>query len=142
MTMLRMKLIKPIEILDNAVNYLSVTSLISEIYSRSLTELQVFYFLRTIFGADFPIHHWTSKSRAKFGNLSFTGQEGDYSDFTFDDPNDIWTAVLIQAGFDEAKGWKDRAKDQAITYHLEVKSTSGPFNDPFYMSFNQLQMVR
>ncbi|KIM96811.1 hypothetical protein OIDMADRAFT_58368 [Oidiodendron maius Zn] len=104
-------------------------------------ELFVFYLLRTIFGADFPIHHWTSKSRARFGNLSFTGQEGDYSDFTFDDPNDIWTAVLIQAGFDEAKGWKDRAKDQAITYHLEVKSTSGPFDDPFYMSFNQLQMA-
>lgn len=104
-------------------------------------ELFVFYLLRTIFGAHFPIHHWTSKSRARFGNLSFTGQEGDYSDFTFDDPNDTWTTVLINAGFDEAKGWKDRAKNQAITYHLEVKSTSGPFDDPFYMSFNQLQMA-
>lgn len=65
--------------------------------------------------------------------------EGDYADFTIVDSNavDKFTDWLVTGGHAEAAEWKGKE----ITYHIEVKTTTGGCNDAFTMSNNQFDLV-
>lgn len=65
--------------------------------------------------------------------------EGDDVDFTINGSDSVvkFTDWLIEGGHEEAAEWRD----QAITYHVEVKTTTGEWDDPFTMSNNQVNLV-
>ena len=77
--------------------------------------------------------------RSKAGLSQFTGNEGDYSDFTVTDGTVTAriTDWLIQNGHTAARRWQA----SEVTYHLEVKTTLGSSEEPFMMSNNQFAMV-
>ena len=66
------------------------------------------------------------------------GPEGDFADFTYHDSNGKLTELLTTLGFiRDTENWSQRPP----IYHLEVKSTSEPCNEPFFMSNNQMEKV-
>ena len=83
--------------------------------------------------------HWTSRNRNQiYPNNPFVGQEGDFADFTYQDTGGKLTELLTTLGFiHNAETWSQRPP----IYHLEVKSTTEPCNEPFYMSNNQVEKV-
>ncbi|KAL9093859.1 MAG: hypothetical protein Q9165_003782 [Trypethelium subeluteriae] len=83
---------------------------------------------------------WTSRSRSLYGLPTFSERERDYSEFTVSDSSvtQAITNWLTLSGFTEANAWDGRE----MTYHLEVKTTTGECNDPFMMSNNQLDLAR
>lgn len=84
---------------------------------------------------------WTSNMRGLHNNLpSFSGNEKTHSDFTISerDTASRFTQWLEGKGISQAKDWLNRD----MTYHLEVKTTTGKLLDPFMMSNNQMRLVR
>ena len=82
---------------------------------------------------------WTSHSRSRYGLPIFSELERDYADFTVRDAHVVQgiTNWLMLSGFTEADAWNGRE----LTYHFEVKTTTGSCEEPFMMSNNQLDLV-
>ncbi|KAH6668745.1 hypothetical protein B0J14DRAFT_518033 [Halenospora varia] len=87
-----------------------------------------------------PTRHWTSRNRNYlYPQSRFTDSEKKYADFTYLDTNEDLTKLLVKFGFlRNVQGWSSSPP----TYHLEVKSTSESYNEPFYMSNNQVDKAR
>lgn len=75
--------------------------------------------------------------RAKSGPSGFTGFESSYSDFTLRDTAKEFSDLLRDRG----DLYSDRWADSNTTFHIEVKSTTGACDEPFYMSYNQQNLV-
>lgn len=75
--------------------------------------------------------------RAKSGLPGFTGLESSYSDFTLHDTAKEFSDLLR----DREDLCSDRWADSNTTFHIEVKSTTGACGEPFYMSYNQQNLV-
>ncbi|KAK4979511.1 hypothetical protein LTR66_010479 [Elasticomyces elasticus] len=101
-------------------------------------EYFVYQFLGRLAGDGFTEHHWTSSMRQRAGLSVFAGCEGEYADFTFDDPTKTLTRYLLEHGCECAEDWLHAP----LTYHIEVKATTGGCNEDFHMSSNQLEMAR
>jgi hypothetical protein len=84
---------------------------------------------------------WTSRNRNEFGHPQFTELERDFADFTYIDTEKALTRLLIAGGYSRAEEWLSTS-ERPITYHLEVKSTNEACEEPFFMSNNQVDMVR
>jgi hypothetical protein len=66
------------------------------------------------------------------------GEEVDFTDFTYKDTSGKLTELLTTHGFIHyVENWSESPP----IYHLEVKSTPEPCNEPFYMSNKQVEMV-
>ena len=129
-------------------------------------ELFVFQHLKQILGSSIDHKNWTScyRNRAFADPLMHQGdcdhskcnhidcdhsknnyndfaknEERHYSDFTFTDTDGKLTDYLIQHGR-RLPRWG--GSKSSVTYHLEVKSTTGPLEEPFHLSNNQLQLAR
>lgn len=76
--------------------------------------------------------------RDRAGLSQFLGSEGNFTDFTYKDPDGRLTKLFLDQGFTQAKDWLASRP----TYHIEVKSTKNESEEPFFMSYNQLEMVR
>ncbi|KAF2232981.1 hypothetical protein EV356DRAFT_487514 [Viridothelium virens] len=100
------------------------------------------YFVYNLFKALFDIDDgmWTSNIRTQYGFPVMDSHESDYADFTIDEPNAVgkFTDWLIDGGHPEAADWKAKG----ITYHVEVKTTTGGCRDAFSMSNNQVDLAR
>ena len=83
--------------------------------------------------------HWTSNNRNQAfpDKPAFTGKEKEHADFTYKDDQGILTRLLMDKGLNNG----DELLKNPPTYHLEVKSTKGPCDEPFFMSDNQLKMA-
>ena len=77
--------------------------------------------------------------RSRAGLSRFHGREGDHADFTITDRATVAkvTDWLLEAGSVDTL----RLRNSNVTYHLEVKTTLGPREEPFMMSNNQFLMV-
>lgn len=84
---------------------------------------------------------WTSNSRSQYPALrSFDGNEADYADFTISDPKisaKMTDWLLSKIGIAAAAEWLNTS----VTYHAEVKTTSGHLDEAFDMSNNQGRLV-
>ncbi|KAH7013105.1 hypothetical protein EDB80DRAFT_607184 [Ilyonectria destructans] len=80
---------------------------------------------------------WTSKLRVENGHPRFTELERNFADFTYTDDSGQMKAYFQNAGVDQATRWSN-----STTYHLEVKTTTGSCNQPFFVSQNQVNMMR
>lgn len=60
------------------------------------------------------------------------------ADLTYEDTNGDLTALLIDDGYFDSEEWEDARPK----YYIEVKTTTGPCDTPFYMSKHQYQRVR
>ncbi|KAI9685067.1 MAG: hypothetical protein M1822_005459 [Bathelium mastoideum] len=100
------------------------------------------YFVFQVFKALFEIDEnaWTSDIRTRFNFPAMDNFEGDYADITIKEYDSVarFTDWLIAGGHSEATQWKG----QDITYHVEVKTTTGQCNEPFSMSNNQVRLVQ
>ncbi|KAL9088067.1 MAG: hypothetical protein Q9165_006408 [Trypethelium subeluteriae] len=100
------------------------------------------YFLYNVFKALFDIDDraWTSNIRTQYGFPVMDNHESDYADFTIDEPDAVgkFTDWLIKSGHSEATKWNTKG----ITFHIEVKSTTGSCRDAFSMSNNQVDLAR
>ena len=82
---------------------------------------------------------WTSELRSQFGLEPFAGDEIDYSDFTIEDidvSRNI-TEWLVDSGLLGTEIDSHSRK----TYHFEVKTTVGSWNEAFSISANQTRLV-
>lgn len=68
------------------------------------------------------ITHW---SRRETADLVYTDSEGQL------------TNTLVEAGILPGDEWTEKRPK----YYIEVKTTSGPYKTPFYMSGNQYRLV-
>ncbi|KAF5006291.1 hypothetical protein FDECE_7322 [Fusarium decemcellulare] len=59
------------------------------------------------------------------------------SDLIYDDAGGVLTELLIDNGYLERNVWEHKRP----SYHLEVKTTTGPCGVPFYMSKNQYRLM-
>lgn len=95
--------------------------------------------LKKEFGADHTC--WTSNSRSSYhGLLSFGGNEADFADFTIWDPEvsaKITKWLLNTIGISSAGRWAGTD----VTYHIEVKTTTGHSSEAFELSNNQWRLV-
>ncbi|SPN99278.1 uncharacterized protein DNG_02315 [Cephalotrichum gorgonifer] len=82
------------------------------------------------------IRHYTTLHRDYEDMEPWHGRET--ADLTYDDTNGDLTEVLINAGYLEEDEWQDARPK----YLLEVKSTTGPCETPFYVSKYQYQRMR
>ena len=78
---------------------------------------------------------WTSNLRVRSGFPPFAKIEGDFTDFTVED--DEKCAMLSEWLYESMT----ERPNNAVTYHLEVKATTGRRDEPFKMSARQLAMV-
>lgn len=99
--------------------------------------MKTYEFLCSNFPNIFNDDCWTSKMRSKRGLPAFTGSESCYSDFTLRGMGKEFSEFLRDRGVP----YSDRWADSNMTFHLEVKSTTGTCNEPFYMSYNQQNLV-
>jgi hypothetical protein len=99
-------------------------------------QLQTYNFLRSNLPTSFGADCWTSNMRVKNGLPAFTGMESSYSDFTLLDTAKEFSTLVLDRDL-HADCWAGNA----TTFHIEVKSTTGACNEPFYMSYNQQNMV-
>lgn len=60
------------------------------------------------------------------------------ADINYNDVNGDFTALLIDRGYLEADEWAGKHPE----YFIEVKTTTGPLEAPFYMSKHQYERVR
>ncbi|KAH8892664.1 hypothetical protein GQ53DRAFT_646961, partial [Thozetella sp. PMI_491] len=99
-------------------------------------ELFVYEILSRIVG--WGAENWTSKMRRDAGYASFTGlSEKDFADFTYLDEREFMKEALRAAGVPLRAGWS-----HSTTYHLEVKTTQGHCAEPFFVSQNQVDLMR
>lgn len=103
---------------------------------KKANQMQTYNFLRSKLPTSFAVNCWTSKMRERSGLPAFTGLESSYSDFTLHDTAKEFLEFLRGRGL-----YIDRWADNTTTYHIEVKSTTGAYNEPFYMSYNQQNLV-
>ncbi|KAI9686954.1 MAG: hypothetical protein M1822_002707 [Bathelium mastoideum] len=98
-------------------------------------ELFVFMFLQRF---NVSSDCWTSNNRSRYGLPAFSGLERDHSDFTVGASNVTQAIIdwLEPSGFEEARTWNERN----MTYHFEVKTTTGECGEAFMMSNNQLDL--
>ncbi|KAK6431660.1 hypothetical protein LTR95_012179 [Oleoguttula sp. CCFEE 5521] len=82
---------------------------------------------------------WTSASRTSLDLPSFNEFEGDYSDFTVRDP--LVCAHITRWLVPTRHFAAALSAGATITYHFEVKTTSGRCKEPFRMSNNQVEHV-
>lgn len=98
--------------------------------------LQIYnLFLRHI--DDWTFENWTSKLRVEDGHPRFTERERDFTDFTYPDRSGHMKELLREAHVELNAEWSN-----STTYHLEVKTTIGRCSEPFFVSQNQVDMVR
>lgn len=82
---------------------------------------------------------WTSSMRNSVEHMTpFTGDDREHTDFTFQDSGGRWTSYLVGRGLPGALDWQAGPP----RYHIEVKTTMGDLHTPFFMSHNELEMVR
>ncbi|KAI6753847.1 hypothetical protein HG530_013023 [Fusarium avenaceum] len=102
----------------------------------SLGELFVHtLFERHIEGWSFE--NWTSKLRVENGYEPFTLPEGQFADFTYLDHSGYMRAFFLVAGLEPNAEWSS-----STTYHVEVKTTTSDGKEPFFVSQNQVNMMR
>ncbi|KAF5008934.1 hypothetical protein FDECE_4797 [Fusarium decemcellulare] len=80
---------------------------------------------------------WTSKLRVENGHPPFKLPEGQFSDFTYIDHSGQMKVFLREAGLNLSTEWSS-----STTYHLEVKTTAGNCSEPFFVSQNQVNMMK
>lgn len=103
-------------------------------------EVRVWDILKDVFGQDLDAKYWTSELRdlAKLNLPHWRPEDPEltYGDFTVPDRGGLLTSWLL------ANGVELPQSSVAATriYHIEVKSTAGPSQEPIHMS--QLQMLR
>ncbi|EMC91365.1 hypothetical protein BAUCODRAFT_152628 [Baudoinia panamericana UAMH 10762] len=104
----------------------------------SAGELFVFNLLAEHF--EVKIDSWTSDVRMQHGHPDFEDFEGFYSDFTITNGTtcDRIAYWLGETGCEAASQWM--GKD--VTFHIEVKATSGRREEPFLISPNQFNQAR
>jgi hypothetical protein len=74
------------------------------------------------------------------GHSRFVDMERDYADFTYLDSYGDLTRLFYEQGVAVAGSWLGDDYTP-ITYHLEVKSTTGACSEEFYMSNIQVDKV-
>ncbi|KAK2686428.1 hypothetical protein QWA68_014817 [Fusarium oxysporum] len=97
-------------------------------------------FVHTLFGRyidDWSFENWTSKLRVENGYQPFTLPEGQFADFTYLDRSGDMRAFLQVAGVELNPEWS-----RSTTYHVEVKTTTVDDKEPFFVSQNQVNMMR
>ena len=87
--------------------------------------------------SDWSFENWTSRLRVENGHPPFTERERDFTDFTYLDTHGHMKEFLLRAGLDLNPAYASNT-----TYHLEVKTTTGGVGEIFYVSQNQVNMVR
>lgn len=102
---------------------------------------QVFEILKALALPDFTLDRWKSTIRGRvsahdnYRHVSnWTGVET--ADIVYRDRRSVLTGMLIDRGYLDGFSWSDRTP----TYFIEVKSTLGPLEAPFFCS--QLQVDR
>lgn len=80
--------------------------------------------------------------RSRHGLPRFSAREGDYSDLTIAEPETAlrFATWLVAKGCERASDWTTPG-NRAMTFHLEVKATTGHALEPFMMSNNQMALV-
>jgi len=81
------------------------------------------------------IRHYVAIHPSYIGMLSWLHLET--ADLTYEDTMGNLTAMLIDHGYLAEDEWRDARPK----YFIEVKSTTGPCNTPFYMSKGQYRLV-
>ncbi|KAJ3531643.1 hypothetical protein NM208_g6992 [Fusarium decemcellulare] len=81
--------------------------------------------------------YWTSKLRVENGHPPFKLPEGQFSDFTYIDHSGQMKVFLQEGGLNLNTEWSS-----STTYHLEVKTTAGSCSEPFFVSQNQVNMMK
>ncbi|THG99605.1 hypothetical protein EW026_g2765 [Hermanssonia centrifuga] len=95
-----------------------------------LGEIYVYYLLSTNLPG-FDANNWTSNLRRHVrGFEPFNGSS--LADFTYSDRFGVLTSILF------GQECKDSWMNEWPTYHLEVKTTSGPFQVPFHINKHQM----
>lgn len=101
-----------------------------------MTLFQMYHILRVLLGDNFSQDDWTSTLRTKLDFEPFEGTA--LADFTVKDHHgtltNLWFGADWLLSWPDAQGWP--------TYHIEVKTTSNGFTQPFHLSSSQLQTVR
>ncbi|PYH79083.1 hypothetical protein BO82DRAFT_367207 [Aspergillus uvarum CBS 121591] len=80
---------------------------------------------------------WTSVMREVHGFTKFTKPESHFTDFTFVDTKGEFAQFLRGHGV----SFPDNSSNNTV-FHIEVKTTSGGCDEPFYTSHNQFNLVR
>ena len=101
-------------------------------------ELRVFRTLQQIMGDRIDEDSWTSELRSHAGDEFTEWQPKNnsdvYCDFTVHDKEGTLTAWLIEAGY-----MHDHPSAPTTTYHIEVKSTTAGYDEPYHMSALQME---
>ena len=91
---------------------------------------------------DLEYSHWKSKIRHEVSvhedheHLDpWNGRET--SDLVYPDTESILTNILIEKGYLERTVWQSETPE----YQIEVKTTTGQWSEPFYMSKSQYSRV-
>ncbi|KAK4140599.1 uncharacterized protein C8A04DRAFT_39752 [Dichotomopilus funicola] len=114
---------------------LKSTFSLSKFLKLELTDSQVYHWFEHRI-SDWTFANWTSKLRSEAGYPEFMQSEKDFSDFTYRDTLGYMKTELGQLGIETEAGWS-----RSTTYHLEVKTTTGAANEPFFASQIQVDMV-
>lgn len=86
---------------------------------------------------DWSAEKWTSGLRAEHNEYPpFLPNERDYTDFTYRDHSGAMVRFLQRAGVPILPSWSE-----TTTFHLEVKTTPGGWEVPFFVSRYQLEKV-
>ncbi|KAK2601141.1 hypothetical protein N8I77_010611 [Diaporthe amygdali] len=106
-------------------------------------ELYVFELLKTLDLPNFSMHQWQSTIRhyaaahPDYADIrQWSGRET--SDLTYQDVQGDFTRLLIDSGYLDEELWGHRRP----MYFLEVKTTTGPCNTPFFVSKGQYERIR
>ncbi|KAF7557162.1 hypothetical protein G7Z17_g877 [Cylindrodendrum hubeiense] len=94
-------------------------------------ELYVFELLKKLALPGFSMANWQSTIR------KYVVEHPEYADIVYDDANGAFTKLLVENGYLNREVW-DHKKPH---YLLEVKSTTGPCNTPFFMSKGQYRRM-
>jgi hypothetical protein len=121
-------------------------------------ELFVFQHLKRLLGPSISHRNWTSayrnrafsdprmvqaeKEAGKDYEEFIVKEQSKYSDFTYIDHDGRLGQYLSQRGR-RLPRWKDRSgKERPLRFHLEVKSTTNPLDEPFHFSNNQMDLAK
>ncbi|KAI4721056.1 hypothetical protein E4T48_02728 [Aureobasidium sp. EXF-10727] len=105
-------------------------------------EMKMYLFLKTLLGDYFTDDMWTSHACTKYTDLTFSGDDSQFADFTIRDLSGRITDWLVEKGCKQPTAWMGKKGKDAITYSIEVKATYGPRHEPFHMSQNQVDMAK
>ncbi|KAL6898616.1 hypothetical protein GGI43DRAFT_408166 [Trichoderma evansii] len=106
-------------------------------------ELFVFELLSTLGMPHWSIENWQStirgyvKAHPNYRNIaSWRGRET--ADLVYDDTEGDLTNILMDCGYLDSDEWRNARPK----YYMEVKTTTGPRETPFYMSNSQYERMR